>query len=198
MRNRLHRAALALGATLVACTQPFAQGEPSFLTASVAGSIEASYTGSGTFMILPDHTPGPHFLLHSVGTGTASSQGFAFHAPKPPGAGDHPFGELAAGAVRATYWYDQRGVRKIFRAESGTIRLTEATAERAGGRLSGRVSGTFELSARLLYVCAILPGFPGSFIECETAGMAETVHIGGSFSTGPTGGDSPGLQLGGI
>jgi hypothetical protein len=62
-------------------------------------------------------------------------------------------------------------------------------------RLEGRVAGSFHATASLLYVCEIHWGFPGDIIECDAADEVATIGVTGSFSAGPTGGDSPGLVL---
>lgn len=177
---------IAATATLAACTsESTGMSAPSFLRAAIAGSVQAQYSGSGTFRVLPEGVRGPRFDLHSQGVGESTNQGFAFHAVQVPTPGEHPLGELDEDTFRAIYWYDEGNERKIFRARSGTVLISESTPK--------RVAGTFRLVASLVRDCTLEPGFPGQFLKCKPAQEEASVEIAGSFDAGPLGGDSPGL-----
>jgi hypothetical protein len=190
-----HAAAIGAAILMAACTDSTGIDAPSFMLASVEGTIEAEYTGTGSFMILPPGTPGPLFTLASHGTGDSQNQGFAFQATAVPAAGDYDIGELGEGTVQATYWYDDGNTRKIFRADSGTLRLDESTARRVSSRLEGRVAGSFQATAGLLYVCDLQGAFPGGLLVCDPANEPATIEVTGSFGAGPMGGGRPGLML---
>jgi hypothetical protein len=196
MRTAVYAMGAAAAVALAACSDTTGVIADSFMHASVTGSVEAAYSGTGAFMIRSAGTPGPLFSVSSSGAGSSANQGFAFQAEDVPAAGDYAIGPLGPASVRATYWYDEGSTRKLFRAESGTLRIDESTAARAGGRLHGRVAGTFELSAELLYVCERVPGFPADFLVCDPAAEAASIQVTGSFVARPIGGDNPGLLLG--
>jgi hypothetical protein len=193
MRRPFQAAVIAGVIIIAACTETMGIEAPSFLAASIEGTIEAEYGGTGFFMIRPEGTPGPLFTLSSRGVGGSQHQGFAFHATGVLAAGDYDIGDLGEGTVRATYWQDEGSRRRIFRAEAGTLILDKSTARRVPGRLEGRVAGSFHATATLLYVCEIHWGFPGNIIACDPADEVATIDVTGSFSARPTGGDSPGL-----
>jgi hypothetical protein len=188
MRWRTYAAILTIAVTAphAACTsEPTAMKAPSFLTAAVNGSVQAQYSGSGNFRILQAGAQGPRFTLHSLGAGTSAAQGLAFQGMSAPTPGESPIGKLDEVTYRAKYWYDEGNVRKIFTARSGTLRFNDATPR--------RVAGSFRLSADLLYVCTLEPGFPATRVNCKPAQQDGSVEITGSFEAGPLGGDSPGL-----
>jgi hypothetical protein len=197
LRIMARTAAAAAAIVMAGCGESVAPGEASYFHATVTGAVDVGYAGSGSFSIRPPGLSGPAFTLYSVGMGAAANQGFAFDAMEAPAPGDYAIGEaVGAGVVRATYWHDEGTERRLFRAESGTLRIEQSTARRTGGRLDGRVSGTFQMEATLLYVCDVVPGWPGSFLVCDPAPGDDRVHVSGSFDAGALGGDSPGLLLG--
>jgi hypothetical protein len=195
MRRPFQAAVIAGVIIIAACTETTGIEAPSFMAASIEGTIESEYAGTGSFMILAEGMPGPLFTLASRGVGESQYQGFAFQATAVLAAGDYDIGELGAVTVRATYWHDEGSTRRIYRAEAGTLSLDESTARRGSARLEGRVAGSFHATASLLYVCEIQWGFPGDMIACDPADEAATIDVTGSFSAGPMGGDSPGLFL---
>ncbi len=176
----------ALSALLAACGRSPAAGEAPLLGAALAGGGPGVVVGSGSFQLAPPGGPGPvRFGLHSRGSGASAGEGFWFHSTRPPAAGERPLGVLNADTDRATYWRDQGSVRRIYAAESGSLRV-----ERATGR---RVTGSFRMQARLAYVCQIIPASPAPVVECEPTAESGSVEITGSFDAGPMGGDTPGL-----
>jgi hypothetical protein len=193
MRTAAYAIGAAAAVALAACSDTTGVIADSFMHASVSGSVDAAYSGTGAFMIRPAGTPGPLFTVSSHGAGSSANQGFAFQAEDVPAAGDYVVGALGPASVFATYWYDEGSTRKLFRAESGTLRIEESTAALGGGRMQGRVSGTFELSAALLYVCELVPGFPKNFLVCNPAEESASIQVTGSFLARPVGGDNPGV-----
>jgi hypothetical protein len=158
---------------------------PAFLAASIDGEIRSEYVGSGTFDIRSADTPDPvRFVILSQGSGASSGEGFWFHSTQAPRVGARPIGMLDPATDRAIYWQDEGNVWRIYRAEEGEIALARVTAR--------RVAGSFHLSARLQYVCAIHPGFPGPIVECEPAQEDAVIQVTGSFAAGPLGGGDPG------
>lgn len=196
MRRPSQAAVIAGVIVIAACTETTGIDAPSFMAASIEGTIEAEYAGSGFFNIRPESVPGPLFTLASRGADGSENQGFAFQATGVLAAGDYDIGEMGDVTVRATYWHDEGSTRRIFRAEAGTLSLDESTARRVAGRLEGRVAGSFHATASLVYVCEIHWGFPGDILVCDPADEVATIDVTGSFSAGPMGGDSPGLTLG--
>lgn len=195
MRWRICAAALTIAAVaaLAACTsEPTGASAPSFLRAAIAGSKQAQYDGSGTFQILPARMQGARFSLHSRGVEASADQGFAFHAMDAPMPGEYPIGERGRGLqldpdkFYATYWHDEGNLRTIFKARSGTVRISESTPR--------RVAGSFQITATLLYVCTLsLPAGPGQLMDCKPAQEEGSIEITGSFDAGPIGGENPGL-----
>ena len=191
-RTRVTAVLIAATATLAGCTsEPTGPSAPSFLSAAITGSLQAQYEGSGTFRVLPSGIPGARFSLHSQGLGAVADQGFAFHAMNAPTPGEYPIGEMgrdgqiAPDKFHANYWYDRDNIRTIFKAQSGTVRISESTPR--------RVAGSFHLTATLLYNCILSPNVVGQRIECEPTQGEETAEITGSFDASPLGGDRPGL-----
>lgn len=192
--NALPIALPLLTGTLAGCAhEPVATGAPAFLSAAIDGSIRADYSGTGTFQTLPAKVSGARFSLHSSGTGASTGQGFAFQSMLPPEPGEYPIGvmsgdeKLDGGAFHASYWYDEGGVKRIFGAASGTVRISESTTR--------RVVGTFRVTARPLYLCTLKPSLAGQLTTCAPSDDEASLEITGSFDAGPLGGESPGLTL---
>jgi hypothetical protein len=179
MKLALSVASLTLAIALAACNDGAGVQNPSALFASVSGAVETVYVGTGSFQTRPASVPGPRFTLHSTGKEGSANQGFAFHAMDAPGVGEMDIGALSATSAHGNYWYDEDGVRMLFVAESGTLRITESTAR--------QLRGWFEIQASLLYVCEIVWGFPGDFIHCEDADEEAALEITGSFQARPIG-----------
>lgn len=74
-------------------------------------------------------------------------------------------------------------MRKIFKAQSGSVRISESTAR--------RVRGTFQLTGTLHYDCTLVPAGPATLVTCRPAQEEMRVEITGSFDADPLG-DSPG------
>ncbi len=106
----------------------------------------------------------------SAGTGPSTNQGFAFLAPEAPSPGDMPIGEFGGEIAQTTSRYNEGGMRNLFRANSGILRVTESTAR--------RVVGEFELEATLLYVCGITLTSPRA--RLMEAGPPKSQHFTGS------------------
>lgn len=179
-------------AALAGCaSEPTGASAPSFLTAAVVGSKHAQYDGTGSFLIRSAGTAGARFSLYSQGAGASTDQGFAFQAMEAPTPGEFPIGEMDQNGqidpdrYHVNYWYDQGNTRTIFKAQSGTVRISESTER--------RVKGSFQLTATLLYKCTLTPSLAGQLMECKPAQEEGSVEITGSFDAGALGGDKPGL-----
>ncbi|CAN5725525.1 hypothetical protein BH23GEM6_BH23GEM6_22320 [soil metagenome] len=159
--------------------------DTSFLAADIGGSIQSRYEGSGSFRVLPAAATGARFALSSQGTGASDKQGFSFLALEPPAVGEHPVGDFDLRTFRVTYWADQGGVRRIYEAQTGLVRITASDVR--------RVSGSFSIRASLALRCILRPAFPSPILDCESTPGTEEVEITGSFVTGPVGGVLPGL-----
>lgn len=189
MRWKVCAAALSIAATglVAACaSEPTAAGAPTTFTASsMAGSVPVQYEGTGKFRLLPAASPGARFSLYSRGTGDSADQGFAFQGLQAPAVGDHPISNLDDSPYRAQYWQIDGTTMRLFRAHAGVLRISTATR--------GRVAGSFQFTANLLYVCNLFPSLAGTRMECEPAQESQTLEVAGSFDAGPLGGESPGL-----
>jgi hypothetical protein len=163
-----------------ACGNATGPTPATFLRAEIAGSIVGEYSGTGSFQTRPAFVPGPRFTLHSSGTGASANQGFAFMAAERPAPGEHAVGDVEAGLIQAHYWYDEGHARRLFQADSGSLQITESSDR--------RMVGTFEISARLVYLCEIVPGFPGDLMVCDPADETASVVTTGSFYASPIGG----------
>jgi hypothetical protein len=198
---RSSRAALLmiLATTLPAgCRDTTGVLDDTFLLASVSGAVAVEYSGTGTFMIRPEHSSGPRFSVSSTGRGATSNQGFAFLALTVPAPGSYSVGDPSVESIHATYWFDDEHGRRVFRARSGGLHVTESTAERTGTRLQGRIHGTFNFTAELILVCAVHAGFPAVLLDCAPAPAPHHIEVTGSFHAGPMGGEEPGLILPGF
>jgi hypothetical protein len=163
-----------------ACGNATGPTPATFLIAEIAGTIVGEYSGTGSFQTRPASVPGPRFTLHSRGNGESANQGFAFVAAGRPAAGEHAVGDLEAVLMHALYWHDEGQTRSLFQAYSGSIKISESSAR--------RVAGTFEISARLVYLCEVVPGFPGDLMVCDPADETADVMTTGSFDASPIGG----------
>jgi hypothetical protein len=174
------------------------------VTATVEGSIETDYTGTGTFQVVPPSVPTPiRFSISSNGVGASEGQKLWLLGRSAPAGGRYEiqelrldprtggglYGELNEGAYAAFYSYREGNTLRVFSASSGALQVTESQT----GSTPGRIAGAFTLTGTLTSVCTAAPGFPGDIMSCEPAGEEATVEITGSFRAGPIGGDTPGL-----
>jgi hypothetical protein len=183
LRRPLYLAAVLLVGCGAGSTAP---DRPSYFSASVTGSVQTEYEGSGSFRLLGAQYPGPRYSLHSRGTGTSSEQGFAFIGMDAPSPGEHPIGEVDATTYLATYWNDEGQTRRIFRASGGAVLVSEQSESRA--------AGAFTITAKLALICSLQSAFPAPILDCEHAPAGEMVEITGTFDASPLGGESPGLH----
>jgi hypothetical protein len=199
----LATAFLAATATAGCGREPVAPADADFLLASVAGSVQAEYSGSGAFRVAPASVPSPlRFSLFSRGTGASLNQSFHFVGRDAPGVGEYALQDLplradrgfspellGEGAYLGAYSHREGSVLRIFRATSGSVRVTESRTDVA----PRRIAGTFTMVGVLSSLCSVSPGFPWDMIECEYVDGGEGVEVAGSFAVGPLGGDDPGL-----
>ena len=185
-------AAILLG--LVGCSDPAARNDPSWLRASIAGSIDTSYEGTGDFYAGADAAAGvaARFGLNSDGVGASKyeSVGFLRWGAGRPRQGIYPLGPLDQSDSEArgfTALYIRRGLEltEYFAADSGQVEINSSSKD--------RVRGTFRFVA--FRYCAI--NITGDAIGCgkpwEPTADAPRIEVSGSFDAAPF--DSDDIEL---
>jgi hypothetical protein len=189
MRTVLSILVLVAGTTLIGCNDTTAPGDATFLYAELSGAVTGAYAGSAAYTAGPAFLSAP-FSIRSAGIGESSNQGFTFESTEALSAGEYRLGELAPSVLRATYWYDAAGMRRLYRVTAGVL-VVSSSSRATGSRAALRAAGTFQGTATLLYVCDMSNAGPGSVVLCDPATEPAAVEFSGSFDAGPLGEGGP-------
>lgn len=170
--------ALACGA----CDGNGPTGSNGRLRATINGSVQANYDGTGDFHLGADERTGggSRFSVYSAGTGTASGQSFLLqrNGAELPARGVYPLG-LSSGFT-ARYIRQVDGTMQAFVAQSGEVEVLQASAKQIEGRfhlVGFRYCSRDATGNRAPEGPCTVPG--------STIAGAPTIEITGSFTVTP-------------
>lgn len=181
------RTLITVGTLALACgacegSGPTGSNGPSWLRATINGSVQATYDGTGDFHLGTDERTGgaSQFSVYSAGTGTASGQSFLLQrsGAELPARGIYPLG-LTSGFT-ARYIRQADGAMQAFAAQSGEVEVLQSSRNRIEGRF--RLVGFRYCSRDATGNRA--PDGPCTVPGAPIAG-ASTVEITGSFAATP-------------
>lgn len=181
------RSWMAITAVALACgacegNGPAAGDDPSWLRATINGTVQANYEGTGDFHLGTNDRAGEAagFSLYSSGTGAAIGQSFLLQraGAEIPARGVYPLG-LTDGFT-ARYIRQAAGSVQAFVAQSGEVEVLQSSPERIEGRF--RLVG-FRYCARDTGGSRAPEG--PCTVPSATIANAPTIEVTGSFTVSP-------------
>ncbi|MDQ3388722.1 MAG: hypothetical protein M3483_04380 [Gemmatimonadota bacterium] len=184
--------ACVLGAPTACNQSPVGHPDGAHLLASLQGSVDARYEGTGTFnfgkVSLSDDTP--VFYINSIGGGLSEGQSFNFVSRRrsSPPVGSYPVGLVDIRQQPGAQGFTA-SFHRVYSPQAGATRLAEAYAAHAGEvtitlSSADRIEGTFRLGG--FRYCAREDGTSNPPVgPCtpprEPITDAPTIDVSGSF-----------------
>ncbi len=190
-RHTMSARMLPFALLLAACGHegPLRSSGPQFLKASIAGSVQAEFEGTGDFHVGDDPRAGIRIQTSIVSRGVGASEGQRLviyrRGAGRPGEGRYQVESLdlsspQASGITAVYTRQTAGVVEFYAAQSGELVITESSKD--------RIAGHFRFTG-FRYCASELQGSPTQRGPCRVPPTpiegAPTVEVTGSFVAGP-------------